>query len=90
MYPALHNILIELDNRVIEVDDYFKWSEEEKEALIFYIGKCFYPVIKQGERHKQFLIGSIWKVIKECEAHDEFEQADIMNRCLHNLQQGRW
>jgi len=90
MFPSLHKVLTELDERVIDVDDYFSWSEEEKEALIFYIGKCFHPVIQQGDKHKQFLMASIWKVIKEAEAHDEFEQADIMSRCLMHLEEGHW
>ena len=90
VFPQLHNILLELDSKVIEVDDYFKWSENEKEALVFYIGKCFHPIIQQSDKHKQFLMASIWKVIKECEAHDEFEQADIMSRCLVHLEEGHW
>lgn len=90
MIPALHKILLELENKVIDTDNYFKWSEDEKEALVFYIGKCFSPVIERGEKHKLLLMATLWNIIQEAEYHDEFEHADILNRCLIHLEEGHW
>lgn len=88
--PILHSILLELDTQSIDVNDYFKWSEEEKTMLVDFIGKCFKPILEQGDTHKHYLMSSIWKVIKECEMEDEYEQADIMRRCLTHLEKGEW
>ena len=90
MYPILHNILLELDSKIINTDDYFAWSEEEKNKLTEFIGRCFKPILREGERHKQFLMASLWRVIKECESEEEYEQADIMKRALAQIENGYW
>jgi len=90
MYPVLHNILLELDSKMIDTHDYFKWSEEEKIRLTEFIGRCFKPILREGDRHKHFLMASLWRVIKECEMEEEYEQADILSRALANLESGYW
>lgn len=90
MHPALHNILLGLDTKVIDITDYFNWEEQEKEGLFDFIHQCFIPVLRKGEKHKQFLMASIWRIILECEENEEYEQADIMMQCLHNLESGKW
>ena len=86
MYPLLHEILMKLDNEHLDTEGYFDWSEEDKQNLTQFICHLFRPILFQGEKHKQFLIASICKVIKECEMLDEYEQADIMVRCLNQLE----
>jgi len=90
MHPALHNIVMGLDTRIIDITDYFNWTQDEKDGLFDYIHKCFIPVLRKGEKHKQFLMASIWRIIIECEDNEEYEQADIMTRCLINLETEIW
>lgn len=90
MTRPLYHILLELDNQIIETDDYFSWSDERKNDLNEFIGRCFKPILKQGQRHKQHLMAGLWNIIKECEYNEEYEQAEILRRALMNLENGYW
>ena len=90
MNPVLHHVLSELDKQSLEIDDYFKWKEDEKEKLVQFIGDCIKSVLPKDRSNKQFLIRSIWLVIEEAEEQEEYEQADILTRCLVNLMEGYW
>jgi len=83
MNPELHHLLIELDNKFdIELNDYFNLNEQQKEELTQAIVLYFIPY---SQSHPQALAnirrGLRW-VIDEAEYFDEYEKADIFNRCL--------
>jgi hypothetical protein len=83
MNQELHTLLVELDNKFdIELDDYFSLTEIEKEELTKAIVLYFIPY---SQSHSQALSnirrGLRW-VIDEAEYFEEYEKADIFNRCL--------
>ena len=83
MNPELHTLLLELDNKFdIELDDYFNLTETEKEELTQAIVSYFLPY---SQSHPQALANirrGLRIVIDEAEYFDEYEKADIFNRCL--------
>lgn len=81
----LFNILIKLED-ADELNDYFNWTEEEKQTLVNALGKGFVPVIRRGKTHKLALMSSIWRVIKDAESIEDYEVADLMTRCLRILE----
>ncbi len=82
MNRELHKLLLELDYKFeVELDDYFKYDEESKDELALAIVEYFIPYIKS---HPYALSNVLWGLklmIDEAEHYEEYERADLFNRC---------
>lgn len=86
MHIELYNLMVHLDEDE-GIKQYFSWTEPQKKMLTKSIRNFLQPVISKGDNHKLALMGSIWKIIKEAEAAEEYEHADIFSRCLKLLEE---
>jgi len=86
MTPELHKLLLELDNEDFVTTNYFKWSEVEKKRLTSDIVRYFMPLIRT---HKENVLFGLYRSIIESEEREDYEQADILNRCFRSLEKMR-
>ena len=85
MNPQLYKLLLELDRREFVSDNYFSWTELEKRKLTEDLITFFTPIIEMGGVHRESLIIGLMKSIDEGEDWEDYEQADILHRCLSSL-----
>lgn len=86
MNPELYRLMMEIDKADQELDEYFTWSEEEKQNITNDIIKLLEPFINQDKFLRESLAFSIMTCIQKAIETEEYEQADIMDRCLKELQ----
>ncbi len=86
MNPKLHKLLLELDNRDWTSDDYFNWSEAQKQNLTEDILRMFYPLIRTGSIQSDYLKFGLYSSIRDAEDIEDYEQAEILNRCLQAVE----
>lgn len=82
MNPKLHKLLLEIDNRDWETDEYFGWSEAQKQKLTEDIMIMFMPLVKSGTRQRDHLLLGLYSSMKDAEEIEDYEQAEILHRCL--------
>lgn len=82
MNPKLHKMLLELDNRDWTTDEYFGWTEEQKEKLTTDIMRLFMPLMRAGGRQRDHLLLGLYSSMKDAEDIEDYEQAEILHRCL--------
>lgn len=75
-------MLLELDNRDWTTDEYFGWTEDEKQKLTQDILRIFIPLIRAGGRTKDNLLLGLYSSMKDAEDIEDYEQAEILHRCL--------
>jgi hypothetical protein len=85
MNPHLYKLLLELDRREFVSENYFAWSETEKRKLTEDLITFFTPIIEMGGVHREGLIIGLMRCIEEGEEWEDYEQADILHRCLSRL-----
>ena len=82
MNRELHKLLLELDYKFeVELDDYFKYDEESKQELTLSIVEYFIPYIKSHPHALSNLIRALKVMVDESEHYEEYERADLFNRC---------
>lgn len=87
MNTELHTLLLELDNRFdIELDDYFNLTEDQKAELTQAIVNYFTPYAQSHFQALANIRRGLRIIIDESEYFDEFEKADIFNRCLKRFE----
>jgi hypothetical protein len=85
MNPQLYKLLLELDRREFVSDNYFAWPELEKRKLTEDLITFFTPIIEMGGVHRESLVIGLIRCIEEGEELEDYEQADILHRCLRGL-----
>lgn len=85
MNPELHKILLDLDRREFLTEDYFKWSEEEKNNLTEDIVSFFIPIINLQDIRTEHLIFGLYTAVERAEQIEDYEQAEILNRCYRSV-----
>ena len=86
MTPELHRLLLQLDDEDFITTNYFKWSEVEKKQLTSDIVRYFMPLIRT---HKENVLFGLYHSIIDAEEREDYEQADILNRCFRSLEKMR-
>jgi hypothetical protein len=86
MDEELYNLLVRLDNIEISLEDYFEWDEESKEEMTKEMLKFFLPIFTRGGAQREGLLFGIMKTIQECVEREDYEQAEVMNKCLVELE----
>jgi len=88
MNRELHKLLLELDYKFeVELDDYFKYDEQSKEELSFAVVEYFMPYVKSYPYALSNLIRALKVTIDESEHYEEYERADLFNRCRIKCEQ---
>ena len=85
MDPKIHKLLLELDNRE-DAESYFSWSDIQKEQFIRRVCLYFWQHYKRGGVHREAIMLGMWGAMKDAEEREDYEQAEIMNRCLAKLE----
>jgi hypothetical protein len=67
--------------KAVELDDYFKYDEESKDELAFTIVEYFMPYIKSHPLALSNVIRALKVMVDESEYYEEYERADLFNRC---------
>jgi hypothetical protein len=86
MEPMLHKILLKIESDDLDTTDYFGWTEEEKQELTNTINAYFLPIFRMGGDYADRLIFNLMIVINEAEEKEDYVVADIMNRCLREIE----
>jgi hypothetical protein len=87
MNPELHKMLMELEYKFdVELDEYFSLDEESKEELVMAIVDYFIPYAKSHYQAIYNIIRGLKIMIDEAEYFDEYEKADIFNRCRRKFE----
>lgn len=86
MDPRLHRLMMEIDKGDEELADYFNWPEEEKQSITTNIITLLTPFIVTDKQMRESLAVALLSCIQNAIEIEEYEQADIMNRCLNELQ----
>lgn len=83
MNAELHQLLLDLDNKFdIELEDYYDLDEEQKTELTNAIIQYFIPYSQSHPHALQNIRIGLRIIIREAEYYEEYEKADIFNRCL--------
>lgn len=77
---------MKIDNDNLDTTDYFNWSEEEKQELTDMINSYFLPIFRMGGDFADRLIFNLIAVIHDAEEKEDYVVADIMNRCLKEIE----
>jgi hypothetical protein len=85
MKPELHKLLLELDNKDFYTDNYFSWTEEQKQTLTEDVVNYFFPLVQSGVLLDDYLLHGFFVSVEEAEEREDYEQAEILNRCLAEL-----
>lgn len=85
MRPELHKLLLELDNKDFYTENYFSWTEEQKQSLTNDIIQFFYPLVQSGLLLDEYLIQGFYYSVLDAEIAEDYEQAEILNRALEEL-----
>ena len=85
MKPQLHKLLLELDNKDFYTENYFSWTEEQKQNLTEDVVKYFFPLVQSGIILDDYLLYGFFVSVEEAEMREDYEQAEILNRCLEEL-----
>ena len=84
MNRELYQLLIELDYKFdYDIDDYFRLSEDLRNSLAGTIMDYFMPYIKSHDQALSYMIKGLKYTIDEAEEEEDYEKADIFNRCLN-------
>lgn len=83
MDPRLHKLLLELDNNEFITDKYFEWDELQKKQLTSDIVRFFLPIMRTNRENVLF---GMMRCIEEAERIEDYEQADILTRCIKSLE----
>jgi hypothetical protein len=87
MNPELHRMLMELEYKFdVELDDYFSLDETSKEELVMAIVEYFIPYSQSHPQAIYNIIRGLKIIIDEAEYFDEYEKADIFNRCRRKFE----
>jgi hypothetical protein len=87
MRRGLHKLLLELDNRDIYTENYFNWNEEQKQTLTNDIIDFFFPLVEGGIILDDYLLYGFLLSVDEAEEREDYEQAEILNRCVNALRE---
>ena len=88
MNRELHKLLLELDYKFeVELDDYFKYDEESKDELAYTIVEYFMPYIKSHPFALSNVIRALKVMVDDSEYYEEYERADLFNRCRIKYEQ---
>jgi hypothetical protein len=83
MNAELHRLLVNLDSKFdIELDEYFNLNDEEKEQFTKAIILYFIPYAQSHPDAIQNIRMGLRIIIQEAEFNEEYEKAEIFNRCL--------
>lgn len=86
MNQQLHAILMELDNRFdIEIEDYFKLSNDDKAHLTKLIMENFKKEIDRNPLFIQVLRQAFLSKLFEMEERGEYEKCDIYKRLIETI-----
>lgn len=75
--------MLELDRYDFSTENYFEWDEIQKKQLTSDILRVFVPMLRT---HKEGIMFGIMQCIEEAEIQEDYEQADILNRCYKILE----
>jgi hypothetical protein len=78
--------MLEIDKYDVELQDYFSWSEEEKQFITMSILNLLDPILVSDKFMRETLAMAFLSCIQSSIEMEEYEQADIMDRCLKELQ----
>jgi hypothetical protein len=85
MRPELHKLFLELDNNDFYTENYFDWTEIQKGHLTKDIMRFFLPLIEENDIRLEYLLDGILTGIKDAEYYEDYEQAEILNRCYKEI-----
>ncbi len=85
MKPELHKLFLELDNNDILTENYFEWSEDKKIQLTEDIMRYFSPLLQDNDIKLEYLLDGILRSIYDAEYYEDYEQAEILNRCYKEI-----
>jgi hypothetical protein len=85
MKRELHKLLLELDNKDYYTENYFDWTEEQKQILTQDIVNYFFPLVEKGILLDDYLIYGFLLSVEGAEEREDYEQAEILNRCVEEL-----
>jgi hypothetical protein len=86
MEKNFHNIMLMIDSSDFDVEDYFKWTEEEKQELVDRIHLIMLPVFRMGGDYAHRLIFNLKEERHRAEMAEDYVLADVMNRCLQEIE----
>lgn len=86
MNPKLHKFLLEMENKDWDTNDYFSWSEQEKQQLTENIMLMFGPIAKTNGVQRNHILNGLYSSMKDAEDIEDYEQADILKRCLYAVE----
>jgi hypothetical protein len=86
MNPRLHTLLLELDNRFdIEIEDYFKLTDEDKAELTKILLDYYLPEMDRNPLFAIELKRAFTIKLIESESEQEYERCDICHRVIKLL-----
>lgn len=85
MDQELHRLMQQIDYMDFALEDYFSWEEDEKKQLTKDILTMLAPLTRLGAPHREGIMIGIARAKEEAIEHEEYEHADILDRCLKDL-----
>jgi hypothetical protein len=82
MNEQLHKLLLDLDYKFdVEIDNYFELTESDKDELTYTIVEYFTPYAMSHIYAVGNIIRGLKIMIDEAEYYEDYEKAEIFNRC---------